>query len=677
MSSLLRLLPFVWKQRTRFIASFVLGGGIALLWTGALFLVFPVVQILLLEQSPDDYVLKKLQAARESVVLFSGERDDIDQQLAELKRSGTVEGKSRLEGRRLICLRHLEESLRREWQFSWFATHVLPYLNKDRFTLLASVMFILLVLTAIKCCASYVQETLVNASVERTMQLLRERLFRSTLKLDYQTLTLETTPQLMSRFTYDLQQLAIGLTLLGSKAVIEPMKAATCIVGAFWVNWRLTALSFVCAPLAAILFGQLGRKLKQASRRQMQSMSRVYRALSETFQSIPVVLAYRNERLHRRMLAQENRDYYDKAMKIVRIDALSGPSIEFLAMLGVFVASLPGAYLVLRQETQIWGIQLASHEIDEAQLALLYTLLAGILDPARRIVSIFSKVKKSSAACERVFDWMDRSSLLEGGRPTVPLPRHHGSIEFDHVTFRYAAANEQSLRPPALCNVTLTIPFGSTVAVVGGNGCGKSTLVNLLPRLFDPQEGTVRIDGVDLSRADPRELRRQIGVVTQDTLLFDQSIEDNIRYGQPTATFAEVEDAARRAHVMSFVEQMPDGLKTGVGTRGQRLSGGQRQRVALARVILRDPAILILDEATSAVDIQSEKLIHSTLGELACNRTTLIVTHAMTPALLEHISHVLVMDEGQVVAFGPHQQVLETCPLYQKLFDAQIRRRAA
>jgi subfamily B ATP-binding cassette protein MsbA len=666
--SLARLIPFVWPQRRRMVISISLGCVIALLWAGALLLVFPVVKIMLENQNIDDYVATKIQVAQLEARKQSDRLGIFDAELVQLRATADAEQIARTEASRTHCVSELNDALRSEWRYTWLQTQLLPYLFKDRFTMLAAVMVLLLALTGLKCGLSYFQETLVSASVERTMQLVRERLFRATLKLDHQTLALETTPTLMSRFTFDLQQLATGLTLLGSKAVVEPLKVVACITGAFCVNWRLTALSFACVPLAALLFGQLGRRLKRASVRQMESMSRVYRALIEPLQSFTSVLAFRNERLHRRRLARESKDYYDKAMKIVRIDALSSPSVEFLAMVGVFIGSLPGAYLVLRGQTSIWGIRLAAYQMEGSELALLYTMLAGVLDPARRIASIFSKLKKSATACERVFGWMDRTSLLHVA---------HDTVEFDRVTFRYATATPDENRPAALNDVSLTIPFGSTVAIVGGNGCGKSTLAGLLPRLFDPQHGTVRIDGIDISRADPRQLRGQIGMVTQDTLLFDCSIEDNIRYGKPLATAAEVQDAARRAHVLNFVQQMPDGLHTGVGDRGHRLSGGQRQRVALARAILRNPAILILDEATAAVDVQSEQLIHGSLEDLACGRTTLIVTHAMTPVLLEQISHVLVMENGRVVAFGSHEIVLKTCPLYQRMFDAQVRRRVA
>jgi subfamily B ATP-binding cassette protein MsbA len=408
----------------------------------------------------------------------------------------------------------------------------------------------------------------------------------------------------------------------------------------------------------------------------MESMSRVYQVLDETLSTLRTVQAYRNERLHRRRLAREHDDYYEKAMRILRIDALVNPSVEFLAMCAVFVASLPGAYLVLRQKTGVWGIQLAAEQMTVSDLAFLYTCMAGVLDPGRKLSGVYSKLKKSATACGRVFDWVDKASLVPTATSSRTLPRHHASIEFQHITFYYAQLNSDEIGRRALDDVNVTIPFGATVAIVGENGCGKSTLVNLLPRLFDPQVGQVRIDGVNLSEVDLRDLRQQIGIVTQETLLFAWSIAENIRYGKPNASDFELQAATEKAYVTEFVAQLPDGFATQIGDKGHRLSGGQRQRVALARAMLRDPAILILDEATSAIDTQSEQCIHRSLREFAHNRTTLIVTHAITPSLLDCLTHVLVMDQGRAIAFGPHETVLKTCPLYQRLFEAQTLKRA-
>ena len=677
MGSLARLFPFVWPQRHRLVMSAVLAMVAAVLTVVALMLVFPVVKLLLKGQGLHEYIAAEQVAAREVIATQTANLLELDAELDRLRRDDPESKWKLTETNRARSVSALNAAEWREWRTNRVATMLLPWVPEERFKLLASIMAALLVVTAFKCWASYLVDVLVGSVVQRTMQTLRERLLRRTLQLDQQTLALETTPQLMSRFTFDLQQVSQGMVLFGSLVVLEPLKALFCIGCALGVNWRLTALSFVCVPFALLLFQKFGRRLKRASGRQMESMSRVYRVLDETLKSFRSVLAFRNERLHRRRLSCEHRNYYDKAMQIIRIDALANPSIEFLATVAICAASLPGAYLVIHHQTSIGGVRLAADQMDVAELALLYTLLAGILDPARKLSGVFSRVKKAAAASDRVFGWMDRPSLIASPADPVPLPRHGQSIAFDRVTFRYAANDEHAARPPALDDVSIRIPFGAVVAVVGGNGSGKSTLVNLLPRFQDAQSGAVRIDGVDLREADLRELRAQIGVVTQETLLFDRTIAENIAYGRAGASRGEIEEAARRARVTDFARQMPDGLETSVGDRGQRLSGGQRQRVALARAMLREPTILILDEATSAVDAHSEQLIHETLREFASGRTTLIVTHAMTTTLVDLVTHVLVMERGRAIAFGPHADVLATCPAYQRLFGAQSHRRAA
>ena len=685
MGSLARLIPFVWHLRQRLIASAGLASVAALLSVVSLLLVYPVVKLLLEGQGLHEFVAVERQAAQITIAAETTRQLELDEQTKQLTRYGNDATLLQTQADRRTSESALAAARWREWQSVWMASTLLPWVPRDEFALLSVVMGALLAVTVAKCCTSYWQDVLVGSIVQRTMQSVRKRLFRSTLKLDQQTLALETTPQLLSRFTFDLQQVTLGLTLFGSMMVLEPLKALFCVVCALGVNWRLTALSFVCAPVAVILFQKFGHGLKRASGRQMESMSRVHRVLDETLKSFRSVLAFRNERLHRRRLAQEQRDYFDKAQQIVRIDALASPSVEFLATVAVCATSLPGAYLVLYQQTSLFGITLSSTPMKASDLALLYTLLAGTLDPVRKLATVYSRVKRAAAACDRVFGWMDRSSLLTGPERTAPLPRHSVALEFDQITFRYATAIDANgettgtdfARPPALDDVSVSIPFGATVAIVGGNGSGKSTLVNLLPRFYDAQSGTVRLDGVDLRQTDLRELRSQIGVVTQETLLFDRTIAENIAYGRAGTSRTEIEAAARRARVIDFARQLPDGLETQVGDRGHRLSGGQRQRVALARAFIRDPAVLILDEATSAVDAHSEQLIHESLREFSVGRTTLIVTHAMTTTLVELVSHVLVMDHGRAIAFGRHADVLATCPVYQRLFNAQSHRRAA
>ncbi|HID23145.1 MAG TPA: ABC transporter ATP-binding protein, partial [Planctomycetaceae bacterium] len=505
----------------------------------------------------------------------------------------------------------------------------------------------------------------------------RKECFRRALNLDYQTLQLAGTADLMSRFTNDITVMRSGLTLLGGKVVREPLKAVACVGFALWVNWRLTLMSALFVPIMAAVFYRYGRILKQASHRMMESMARIYKSLEETFEALKIVIAFDAARRHRQRFHRENKEYYHKAMKVVQIDALTSPTTELLGMLAVSVAILPSAYLVLRGTDSIWGIQLSDGPMDIAELSVLYAFLAGIIDPVRKLSSVYAKLKRAAAATDRIFELCDREPLVTDPDKPIPLPRHSESIEFRRVSFTYAQHRHHVHRPPALEDVRLMVRAGEVLAVVGDNGSGKTTLVNLLPRYYDPDHGAVLIDGLDIRDVSLRDLRGQIGIVTQETMLFDDTIFENIRYGRPDATPEEVYEAAEKAHVTAFIDRLPEGFQTVIGPKGQRLSGGQRQRVALARAILRDPAILILDEATSAVDAQSEAEIHHVLKEFVRGRTAFVITHWITPRVLDFVTRIAVMEKGRLVATGSHDELMRTCPAYVSLYHAQQQREPA
>ena len=474
----------------------------------------------------------------------------------------------------------------------------------------------------------------------------------------------------MSRFTNDINVMSNGLKLMGGKVVREPLKALTCVVLAFMVNWQLTLMSLLFVPLFGIVFYRYGKALKAASLRMMESMSRIYETLAESFRMLKIVITFNGTNRQREKFRRENREYYHKAMQVVKVDSLTNPTTELLGLAAVCVALLPGAYLVLRGTRTIWDIRLTTEVMDVARLSLLYAFLAGTIDPIRKLSSVYSRLKRATAATDRIFELMDRVPTVVSPELPQQIEPCHRSIEYRNVSFRYDGQLEDA--PEALSKVNLLVEAGEVLALVGGNGSGKSTLVHLLPRLFDPTEGSIRIDGIDVREANPIELRNQIGIVTQEPLLFDDTVFENIRFGQPQATREEINEAAQQALVTEFVEQFPDGFETMVGEGGGRLSGGQRQRITLARAILRDPAILILDEATSAIDASSEDKIHEVLRQFVRNRTVLMITHSLAPSVLELVTRVVVMDSGRIIATGRHEELLQSCPIYRQAFYSRI-----
>jgi ATP-binding cassette subfamily B protein/subfamily B ATP-binding cassette protein MsbA len=356
-------------------------------------------------------------------------------------------------------------------------------------------------------------------------------------------------------------------------------------------------------------------------------------------------------------------------MRIAVVDALVKPVTEVMGITIICLAILSGAYLVPSGETHLLGIKMCDQPLSLSALLAFYGALAGVSDPARRLTEVFGKLQRAAAASDRVYQLLDREPRVCNPPHPRPLVRHHRELVLDAVSFRYSSG------PNVLEGIDLRIPYGETVAIVGPNGCGKSTLANLIPRFFDPTSGRVLLDGVDLRDVRLRSLRHQIGLVTQETLLFDDTVLNNIRYGCPRATREQVIEAARQAHAHKFIEQKLDcGYETVVGQSGGRLSGGQRQRIALARAILRDPAILILDEATSQIDLESEQLIHKVLEQFIRHRTTVIITHRL--ATLALADRIVVMNSGRIADVGTHEQLLGRCELYGRLHQIQFKETA-
>lgn len=561
------------------------------------------------------------------------------------------------------------------WQarFEAAAPWVDRWLPEDNFRTLTVLLALVMVGVAVKGVFMFGQEFLVANIMQLSIFDIRKRFFRRTLALDLASFNQQGSADLMARFTSDLDSVSQGLVVLLSKVVREPLRIIACLGGALWLNWRLTLLALVLVPVSAITTVKVGKLMKRAIRRSLESMSNIYKILQETFQGIKLVKAYTMERRERRRFYLESKALYKKRVRVATIEAMSDPVLELLALTTVSIALMSGAYLVLREsrflDLGLFRLQLASEPMTIEQLLTLYVMLAGVSDPLRKLSNVHSKIQRAAAASDRICALMDREPTVVERPGATRIRPHRLQIEFDDVHFSYDD------RARVLRGLTLSVRHGETIALVGPNGCGKSTLMNLLPRFWDVESGAIRIDGHDLREVSLKSLRSQIGMVIQETILFEDSIAANIGYGSPFATREQIEAAARRAYAHQFISGMPGGYDTIIGERGAGLSGGQRQRIALARAMLRDPAILILDEATSAVDIQDEALIRRAIEEFSRGRTTFLITHNL--GSLQFADRIVLMNEGRIESVGTEDELRRTSSLYRRLLDLQYHRESA
>lgn len=558
-------------------------------------------------------------------------------------------------------------------RYKWLQPKIARYLPNDSFRTLLLLIGLVMGGVAVKGLFQFCQEVLVADITQLSLFDIRNLFFRKTIALDLASFSDQGSAELMTRFTNDMDSVAQGFNTVLSKVIREPLRIITCLGGALWLNWRLTCLALVLVPVSAYCTMRAGKIMKRAVRRSLESMSNIYKILQESFQGIKVVKAFTMERYERRRFFLETKSLYKKSVKVAKIDALSDPVLELLALTTVTIALLAGSFLVLRKTTDLnlglFKLQLAAQPMEIEDLLTLYAMLAGISDPIRKLANVHSKVQRAAAASDRICFLMDRVPEVKDKATSPRLPRHKMRIDFEGVGFSY---ND---REPVLRGVDLTVRHGETIALVGPNGCGKSTLMNLLPRFWDVQSGSIRIDGHDLRDVQIRSLRSQIAYVTQETVLFEGTIADNIAYGTRHVTRPQIIEASKRAYAHGFIESMPEGYDSVIGERGMSLSGGQRQRIALARAMLRDPAILILDEATSAVDIQDEALIRKAIEEFSRGRTTFLITHSM--GSLQFATRIVLMNAGKIEAVGTDAELRKNSPLYRKLNEIHFQRESA
>jgi ABC-type multidrug transport system fused ATPase/permease subunit len=536
----------------------------------------------------------------------------------------------------------------------WIARRIdEPQSRSGRFPLLATVLIIGIAVTLLRDVLRFTQEYLVNSAVWQGIMDVRCDNYNVVLRLPTTFFSEKGVTDTMSRFVQDTGELARGQQTLFGKTLVEPAKALASIVIALTISWKLTLIAMIAGPPAYVMIRKLGKIMKRASRRALESWSAMLAVLEETLTGMRVVKAYTMESAERKRFFHVNRRLVKQQRRMSRIDAATSPAVEAIGITAAMGAVAVAGYWVLNNKG-----------LDADYFIALMACLAAMFDPVRKLAKVATRFQRADAAAKRIFELQDTPQELR--RPNAPtLPRHTESIQFRNVCFRYPNAEDDALK-----YVNLEIQHGQTVAIVGPNGCGKTTLVSLLPRLIDPTEGTILVDGRDIADHSLRSLRSQIGLVTQDTVLFHATIGENIAYGKRRAKDEDVLAASKKAFVDEFVQQMPDGYDSIVGEHGATLSGGQKQRISIARAILRDPAILIFDEATSQVDPDSERRIHQAMEEFMAERTTLMIAHRFQTVMAA--DKIVVMSDGRIEASGKHKELLATCELYRHLYKTQF-----
>jgi ATP-binding cassette, subfamily B, bacterial MsbA len=529
-------------------------------------------------------------------------------------------------------------------------------LPHDRFMSLFWLVMFFIVLCIVGSVFRYYQQYLGMVVASRVIADLRRRMYDRVVQLPTSYFAQKGTSDLMSRLTQDTNTLTDGVSMAFGKAIQEPVKAVGAFALAMSLDWRLTLMIVVATPILALIIRKFSKRMRRAGRKALENWSKMLGIINETLIAARVVKAYSAEGFERRRFARVNRALVDEQNRMAHYSSMSRPTIETLSIIVTSIPMLIAAHWVLSTPPLI----------DRDKFFTVLVCFAAMLEPLRKLSDVNARVQQSNVAATRVFEVIDTETEPNHDHSLPKLARHAQSVEFRNIQFKYPGHEELVLK-----GVNLTIPHGKNVAIVGGNGSGKSTLLNLVPRLYWPTSGEVLIDGVDISTVSLRSLRKQIGLVTQDTLLFADTIYHNIAYGSRHSTREQIIDASRRAFADEFISKFPQGYDTRVGEHGVRLSGGQKQRIAIARAILHDPAILILDEAMSQIDSDSEMKISLALREFTKDRTVLMIAHRFQTVISADM--IIVLDHGRVAGVGTHAQLIDTCTAYKKLYENQFK----
>ncbi len=527
------------------------------------------------------------------------------------------------------------------------------YLRADQLRAMFLLCAFVLSLSLIGGLARFLQEYL-SASIATFVTVeLGQEMYANVIRLPMRFFEQRTSGEIIARMTNDTFSAGRGLTTVFMKLFREPFKALACLAIALWVDPLLTFIGLGVLPPVALVMIKIGQSVRKRMRRTLEKIAGLQTVAKESVTGISIIKGFSMEPYVAGLVNREYRKLKRQGLKMMKAEAAIGPLTEFVMMCGFVVFVMLSARQVINQK------------MDIADLLILYAALAGMLDPVRKLTSVNNAVQASVASAERVFEFIDLKPDIVDAPGAIELPPLQDAIQFRDVRFSYDGETE------VLHGLTFDVKKGEMVAIVGFSGAGKSTLVKLIPRFYDVGDGSISVDGNDIRNVTQESLRAQISIVTQDTILFNETVRGNIAAGKDIYTEERVWEALRAAHATDFVEKLYQQLDTPIGESGGTLSGGQRQRLAIARALIKDPKILILDEATSSLDSESERAIQKAIEEFVVGRTSIVIAHRLST--IRRADRIIVLDEGHLAEQGSHEELLQRPDsIYRRLYEVQF-----
>ncbi|MGD0335522.1 MAG: ABC transporter ATP-binding protein [Candidatus Omnitrophota bacterium] len=532
-----------------------------------------------------------------------------------------------------------------------FVQDALNFLNSlSSLKVLYLILIVMPVALIIRAVFEYMQSYIMSDVGQKVIRDVRDKVYAKMQSLSLEYFTQKRSGELISRITNDVKLIENAVSYGLTDLIYQSFEVVAYSFLIFLINWHLALIAIVVLPIVAVPMVIVGKVLRKLSKRAQEKMADINSLLVETFTGVRIVRAFSAEEREKARFARENHEYYRIAMKSVKRMLILGSATE---LTGVAMA----LFIVYYSGRQVIGGQLSF-----GAFTLFMATLLSLIKPFKKLSQVNSIMQQASAASERIYEVLDTVTTVAEKSDARELPPFRESIVFEDIWFSHG--DNQVLK-----GIDLEVKKGTISAVVGPSGVGKSTLLDLIPRFYDPKKGRVLIDGTDIKEVTFDSLRSQIGIVTQETILFNDTIRGNIAYGRPDASQEDIEAAAVNAHAHEFVRHLPLGYDTVIGDRGMKLSGGERQRIAIARALLKNPPILILDEATSQLDTESERIVQEALETLMQGRTVLVIAHRLSTVRNAH--RIIVLEKGRIAEEGTHSDLVVNGGLYKKLYELQ------